>query len=42
LYKTYDPKLNYIIYPFDFRSSKIHKSKNLETKEILELDFQKM
>lgn len=42
LYQTYDPKLNYIIYPFDFRSNKIHKSKNLETKEILELDFQKM
>ena len=42
LYKTYDPKLNYIIYPFDFRSSKIHKSKNLETKEVLELDFMKL
>ena len=42
LYKTYDPKLKYIIYPFDFRSNKPHRSKNLETKEILELDFQKM
>ena len=42
LYKTYDPKLNYIIYPFDFRSSESHRSKNLETKEILELDFQKL
>ena len=42
LYKTYDSKLNYIIYPFDFRSSKSHRSKNLETKEILELDFQKL
>ena len=39
LYKTYDSKLNYIIYPFDFRSNKPHKSKNLETKEVLELDF---
>ena len=39
LYKTYDYKLNYIIYPFDFRSNKPHKSKNLETKEVLELDF---
>ena len=42
LYKTYDAKLNYIIYPFDFRSSASHRSKNLETKEILELDFQKL
>ena len=42
LYKTYDSKLNYIIYPFDFRSSKSHRSKNLDTKEILELDFQKL
>jgi len=42
LYKTYDKNLNYIIYPFDFRSSKSHRSKNLETKEILELDFQKL
>ena len=42
LYKTYDKNLNYIIYPFDFRSSKSHRSKNLDTKEILELDFQKL
>ena len=42
LYKTYDAKLNYIIYPFDFRVNKIHKSKNLKTKEILELDFTRM
>ena len=42
LYQTYDPKLNYIIYPFDFRSNKIHTSKNLETKEILELEFMKL
>jgi len=34
--------LNYIIYPFDFRDAKAHKSKNLETKEFLSLDFQKM
>lgn len=42
LYKTYDTKLNYIIYPFDFREGRNHKSKNLVTKEILSLDFQKM
>ncbi len=42
LYKTYDSKLNYIIYPFDFRNNKNHKSKNLKTKEILELDFMKL
>lgn len=42
LYKTYDTQLNYIIYPFDFRDAKAHKSKNLETKEFLSLDFQKM
>ena len=42
LYKTYDAKLNYIIYPFDFRNNKNHKSKNLKTKEILELDFMKL
>ena len=42
LYKTYDAKLNYIIYPFDFRNNKNHKSNNLKTKEILELDFMKL
>ena len=42
LYKTYDTKLNYIIYPFDFQNDKAHKSKNLKTKEILELDFKKL
>ena len=42
LYKTYDTKLNYIIYPFDSREGGTHKSKNLVTKEILSLDFQKM
>ena len=42
LYKTYDSKLNYITYPFDFRSTKNHKSKNLKTKEKLELNFQKI
>ena len=42
LYKTYDVKLNHIIYPFDYRNNKIHKSKNLKTKEILELDFMKL
>ena len=42
LYKTYDPNLNYVTYPFDFRNNKNHKSKNLKTKEILELDFMKL
>ena len=42
LYKTYDKNLNYVTYPFDFRNNKNHKSKNLKTKEILELDFMKL
>ena len=42
LYKTYDTKLNYITYPFDFRSTEKHKSKNLKTKEMLELNFKKI
>ena len=42
LYKTYDKNLNYVTYPFDFRDNKNHKSKNLKTKEILELEFMKL
>ena len=42
LYKTYDVKLNYVTYPFDYREDTYHKSKKLIDKQILEIDFKKI